>query len=111
MANIFRHQYAREHDLPSLLTIVKHVPKEILLQYTNYTFKYTTDDLLKIALTHRDSFILSVRKWNAYAKIHSLPTKQTYINQLGTDRHNQVIDLLKENPTITYEELKEVLLA
>lgn len=104
-------KYARENDLPSLLTIVKHVPKEILLEYTNYSFKYTTDDLIKIAIEHRESFIMSVRKWNAYAQKHSLPNKQTYINQLGTSRHNQVIELLKKYPNITNEELQAALLS
>lgn len=103
-------KYARENDLPSLLTIVKHVPKNILLQYTNYTFNYTTDDLIKIAITHRDYFILSVRKWNAYAQKYSLPNKQTYINQLGKDRHNKIIEVLEINPCIKIEELKAMLL-
>lgn len=103
--------YAQEHDLPHLLTILKHVPKEILLEYTNYTFNYSTDDLLSIAIKHKNVFIQSIRKWNAYAKEHSLPTKHTYINQLGKDRHNQIVKILKDNPEITFEELKAVLLS
>ncbi|MFJ7890510.1 hypothetical protein ACIQYL_20835 [Lysinibacillus xylanilyticus] len=104
-------EYAKENELPSLLTIVKHVPKDILLKYTKYTFKYSTDDLIQLAISHRNTFILSIRKWNAYAKENALPTKQTYINQLGTERHNQIVHLLKEEPDITFEELKTVLLA
>ncbi|KZE68000.1 hypothetical protein AWM68_17670 [Fictibacillus phosphorivorans] len=109
--------YAKEHGLPSSQVLIYNfgtwteVKKSFSLSKVRRS-SYTTDELKKIALEHKEHFC-SLLKWDVYARKHGYPVSATYIKAFGSWSNSKkqigITPEIKKSDTYSKEDIKSIL--
>lgn len=79
-------EYVKGKRLPTYKTLKKHFEWDELLELAGKEIRrqYTREDLINIGIKHYEVFGSASRsRWTDYAKVHSLPSAQTYYREFG----------------------------
>lgn len=77
-------QYAKENKLPYYHTITEYFDWRTVKKMAKVkTHNYTKDELLEIAMKHREYFT-SMTTWNNYAREANLPSAMGYVRAFGS---------------------------
>lgn len=81
--------YAKENKLPKYQTLRKHFTYEEILKIVKKPKSLkgtlvTKEDLIEVALKHKDVFFTSMAKWDVYAEENKLPKSNTFHKKFGT---------------------------